>query len=295
MTGRRWAFVRWTFLVAVVVGAWWSWRSLGDELVEALEDVSVGRVAVGGVLVVVGLLLTAGVWMVSLASFGAMTGSRTAVPSFFIAQLGKYIPGSVWSFAAQGVLGASHGLPARVPATAAVLFLGAHVASGLTAVGLMGWWTMLPRPVVGFALVIGIAGLTPAVYRALGSRLAARRCDWSLRHSVRCVLIMGAVWCCYALSLTALVPSVGASAAIGLGCSFALAFAVGVAVPIAPAGLGARDGALIVLITPVLGVGPAGAVAILSRLLHTLADFLLGGVGWCMMRASNGPRASDDA
>lgn len=294
MTGRRWTLVRWTFLVAVVAGAWWSWRASGEELSDALADVSAGRVVVSGVFVVAGLVLTSAVWLVSLGSFDAMPGPHGgAVPSFFVAQLGKYIPGSVWSFAAQGMMGAARGLPARATAAAAILFLGVHVSSGLTAVGLVGWWTTLPRPVVGVALVVGVAGLTPAVYRALGTRLAGAQCDWSIGHSVRGALVMCPAWCCYTISLTALAPSADASAALGLGCAFALAFAVGVAFPIAPAGLGARDGALIVLITPVIGAGPAGAVAVLSRLLHTLADFLLAGLSWCMMRASSRPQASD--
>jgi uncharacterized membrane protein YbhN (UPF0104 family) len=292
VTGPVWNVLRGVFLVAVVVGAWWSWRDSGDELRRALGQVAPAQVALAGALVLVGLALTGAVWRVALGAFGLGGPVREVVPPFFVAQLGKYIPGSVWSFAAQGALGARRGLPPRVPAAAAVLFLGAHVASGLLLAGLLGWWTGLPTWVVPLALVAGVVGLVPAVHRAVGSRVAGAECDWTLHHSLLAAALMVPVWACYALALVALAPDVDARTALTLGCAFAVAHAAGVAVPVAPAGLGARDGVLVVLLAPVLGTGPAGMVALVARLLHAVADFAVAAAASLVVRASGARRPS---
>lgn len=295
MTGPRWTAARWAFVILVVAGAWWSWRSSGAELEQALARTSVSRVVSAYALVVVGLLLTGLVWRSALASLDDRGRARDTVPQFFLAQLGKYIPGSVWSFAAQGALGAARGVPARVPATASLLFLGVHVASGLLLVGVVGWWTPLPVWVSMGSLLLGFVGLVPLVYRWLGSRLAGRPCTWTSGRSVRAALWMVPVWCCYALALVVLAPGADLTDAVLLGSAFVLAFAVGVAVPVAPAGLGARDGVLLLLLQPELGVGAAGAVAVLARLVHTAADFSLALVAWAASRASTSPRPSGPA
>ncbi|CUR60138.1 conserved membrane hypothetical protein [metagenome] len=292
MTGPVWNVLRWAFLVAVVAGAWWSWRDSGDELTRALGQIGPGQVGLAAALVLAGLVITGAVWRVALGAFGTRGPIREVVPPFFVAQLGKYIPGSVWSFAAQGALGARRGLPPRVPTAAAVLFLGAHVASGLLLAGILGWWTDLPAWVVALSLLVGVIGLLPAVHRLVGRRVAGTTCEWGAWQSVVGALLMTPVWSCYALALAALTPDLDASLLLTLGCGFAVAHAVGVAVPIAPAGLGARDGVLVLLLAPALGTGPAGMVALTARLLHTVADFLLAGASWLVMRASDARQPS---
>ena len=48
---------------------------------------------------------------------------------------------------------------------------------------------------------------------------------------------------------------------------------------IAPAGAGVREVLLIVFLTPVIGSGPAIAVAACSRAVNTISDLLVAGVG----------------
>lgn len=292
MSGPRWNLLRGLFLIAVVAGAWWSWRDSGDEIEAALGRLGAGQVVTGGALVAAGLLLTGWAWWISLEAFGVGGPPARMVPQFFVAQLGKYIPGSVWAFVAQGAIGARQGVPPRVASTATVLFLGVHVASGLVLTGVAGWWTSLPAWLVGASLVVGAVGLVPAVHRALGRRLAGQACDWGWGRSLAAAAVMVPAWCCYALALVVVTPEPDPSQAVALGCAFAVAFAAGVAVPIAPAGLGARDGVLVLLLAPVLGAGSAGAVALVARLLHTVADFVLAGASWVLVRTSAARRGS---
>ncbi len=60
--------------------------------------------------------------------------------------------------------------------------------------------------------------------------------------------------------------------------AYALAFVAGFLVFIAPGGIGAREAALTVVLTPVLPAGAPVVVAIASRVLLTLADLI--NAGW---------------
>jgi hypothetical protein len=284
--------LRWAFLVAVVVGAWWSWRNSGPELSSAVRSIGTARTLMATIIVLAGLALTGAVWTTSLRSFGVIGSPRTSVASFFVAQLGKYVPGSIWSFAAQGVLATNQGVSARTSVAAAVLFLGAHTATGLLLVGVVGWWTLLPRWIALLSLAVGVIGLAPATYRFLGPRLAGADCRWDVRRSVAGALLMTPVWSAYGGALLVLSPPPDLARGLTVACAFVLAFAGGVLVPVAPAGLGAREGVLVALLAPVLGIGPAGALAIMARLVHTVADFVAAGVSWLVLRSSASGRGS---
>ena len=123
-----------------------------------------------------GLALTGVLWRMLLAALGSPVGMREAGAVFFVGQLGKYVPGSVWSFAAQAQLGRRHGVPARSSITASALFLLLHTVSGLLLGGALAaggavrtdvgrwWWLLLA--------ICAARRPGPAVLRALGDRLA---------------------------------------------------------------------------------------------------------------------------
>ncbi len=71
---------------------------------------------------------------------------------------------------------------------------------------------------------------------------------------------------------------------VALGGAFALAYAVGVVVVLAPAGVGARDALLVLLLTPLLGVADATALALLARVVHTAADGTMAAGWWYAAR-----------
>lgn len=284
MTGWRWNALRALFLLAVLAGTWWSWRNSGDEVERALADVDAATLVLAFALVLAGLTCTGWVWSAALRAFAVETRIAELLPLFFMGQLGKYIPGSVWSFAAQAVLGKRHGLRPKASAAASLLFLGIHVASGLLLAGAVGWGTQIPAWLLILSLVIGVIGLVPGIYRLLGTRLAGEPCEWTWRRSAVAGCLMLPAWTGYGLSLVVLSPSRDASTVLTLVAAFAIAHAAGVALPIAPAGLGAREFVLVALITPVVGIGQAAALALVLRLLHALADFLVAGVSWVVIR-----------
>ena len=78
----------------------------------------------------------------------------------------------------------------------------------------------------------------------------------------------------------------GALLAIG---GFALAWSIGFVAVFAPAGAGVREVLLVALLSPVLGVGAATAVALVSRVLTTVGDLLAAGLAVGYVRGGAPP------
>ena len=82
--------------------------------------------------------------------------------------------------------------------------------------------------------------------------LAAAR---AARHGVLAVLLV-VTWACYAGAVVLLAPAPAWSLLAPAAGSFALSYAVGVAVVVAPAGVGAREVTLVAVLAPSIGVRP---------------------------------------
>jgi len=227
---------------------------------------------------------------------------RAATRVFLLGQLGKYVPGSVWVVVAQTELGRRYGVPRRSTATAGLLAMGVSLATALlTAAAFLplgstqlrhdyGWLTLVA--------VVALAGLTPPVLTpvvGLGLRLLRRE---PLAHPLswaglgRAVGWSVAGWLLYGVHTWLLVRGLGGSGGLLLPRAvggFALAFAVGFVVVLAPAGAGVREVVLVAAFGAVLGGGGPVALAALSRLLLTAADLLGGGAAAVLGRRSAAP------
>lgn len=280
--------LRAAFLVAVLTFAWFGLRGRLNEVGDALGDTSPGGVAAAVLLVLLGLGATGLLWLRLMASLGARLPLRDGLATFFVGQLGKYIPGSVWSIGAQAQMAGRHAVPARATITAGLLFLGYHVATAV----MVGTLTLLlgrldspwPDWLSFVGLVVSAAGLLPVVVRQAGQRVAGREVVVGWMDTVVAVALMALAWAAYALSLVLLSPSLPWRDAAAYGAAFALAYAVGVVVVIAPAGVGAREACFVLLLAPVIGVAAATALALLARVVHTVADGLMAAGWWTAAR-----------
>jgi glycosyltransferase 2 family protein len=94
-------------------------------------------------------------------------------------------------------------------------------------------------------------------------------------------------WLCFGLQIWILAVRLGAApgrtAALAVG-GFAFAWSAGFLVVFVPAGAGVRDVLLLLLLSPVLGIPAATAVALVSRLLLTVADVLSAGISLSFAR-----------
>lgn len=286
------------FVLLVVGFAWWGFRGRWDEIGDALVATDPWRLLASVAVTAFGLALTALLWRRLLAGLGPALPRRDAAAIFLVGQLGKYIPGSVWTFAAQAQLGRRHEVPARVSVAASSVFLLLHtftglaLGAGLAAAGLLevdGPWWLWAAAAAGAAALI-----TPPVVRRTAARLAGRTTTVGLGPADLAIAIglMAAVWTTYGVGLALLVDHGDVDLVTATG-AFALSHAAGVLLVFAPAGLGAREGVIIALLGPVVGLGPAAAVALLSRVVHTVADFLVAVVARAAVRVAPLPVAPD--
>lgn len=275
--------LRMAFLLAVAMFAWYGLRGRLGEVGAALRATSAPGVVGAFVLIVVGLLATGFVWLRLMRAAGSALPLRDGLALFFVGQLGKYIPGSVWSIGAQAQMAGRKAVPYRSTVAAGLLFLGYHVATGVAAgcvVVLLGGLAV-PWPTWATILLFAtsVLGLQPVVVRRAGSRVAGRSVALGLGDTLVVVGLLATAWAAYSAALVLLSSGRPWVDIAAIGGAFALSYAAGVLVVAAPAGFGARETLFVVLLTPLLGVAGATALALLARVAHTAGDVALA-AGW---------------
>ncbi|MEV5407977.1 lysylphosphatidylglycerol synthase transmembrane domain-containing protein [Thermopolyspora sp. NPDC052614] len=276
--------------VALGFGAWavaGQWRAVAD----GLGRLSWGLLA-GSLVAVLGAL-GAGMmmWRALLADLGSPLRAVDAAKVFFVGQLGKYIPGSLWPVLAQMEMGRDLGVPRPRSAAAFFLTYPVYLATGVLvaaatlpvfaggSVARYAWLlALLPLLVAGLhpKVVNGVLGLglrlirRPPLERPLSRRGVLASAGWAL-----------AGWVAYGVHLALLAWGLGATGAEAAALStgaFALAWCLGFIVVLAPAGAGVREVAMIAALAPVLDQGPAIAAALCSRLLVSAGDLVCAGL-----------------
>jgi glycosyltransferase 2 family protein len=286
LTGRP---VRWGFAAAAVAISGYAVGRQWTDVRAALASIGILVVAAAMVSVLIAMLAAMQVWRLLLAALGSPLPARTAARIMFVGQLGKYLPGSVWPVLAQMELGSAHRVPRHHSASASVLTTLVSVPSGLLSAlvtlpfvaGSAPYrWAFLAAPVLLACLhpkvlnyVLGrLFRLTrrPPLEQPLTARAVATSLAWSFGS-----------WIFYGLQIWLLATRLGTprgtGALLAIG-GFAFAWSVGFLAVFAPAGAGVREVLLVALLGPVLGVGAATAVALVSRVLTTVGDLLAAGL-----------------
>lgn len=284
-------------LVGVAVALWRNWSAVSTEL----GRMSVAAVALAFVLTVSAPLATLMGWRVLLADLGTRLPAAPAASVFLVGQLGKYVPGSVWTVLAQAEMGARLKVPRRRMAVVGLLSIGLGVLTG----SLLGipalprlldrsgdafswWWVVL-------AVAVGAVLLWPRLLNAViarGLRLLRRE---PLEHDLsgRAVALTAAwfvlAWLCAGGGVLVLALALSPRAPLGpllvttVG-GFALASAAGMFSILVPAGVGVRDGLLALLLLTLMPLSAATAVVVVARFLAILADLVVAGSGWAWGR-----------
>jgi uncharacterized membrane protein YbhN (UPF0104 family) len=285
-------------LAAVIWSVGSNWAQVSDDL----RRVPPGTLALALALGFAAPVLTMMGWRRLLADLGTTLPVPPAAGIFFVGQLGKFVPGSVWSVLAQAEMGARLNVPRRRTAVVGVVSVVLSLATGL-AIGIPALPVLLrgedSRAVAVAALAVIpllVIGLHPWVLNGVLARVLTRLRREPLEHPLTGAAILAmtawflAAWLCAGLSVTVLIGSLAPSASTGQRllagvAGFALASAGGMLAVLFPAGVGVRDGLLLLMLEKLMPLPTAMAIAVLARFITTLADVVLAGIGWVWARA----------
>jgi hypothetical protein len=270
----------------------------GLEASEWIPDPLLATVA--SAVLLAGYFLAASVWGLIVRELGGPAiPTGVAVRLFMIANLGRYVPGKFWQIAGLAALAKGRGVPAMTATGAAVL--GQGIA--LVAASAVGMGAFLAGPddfrtwgIVGGVLVGALVVLLsiPSVFARLARgwfRLSRTEAQPGLAsvHGLRWLGLLLLSWTLQAAAFWVLSRSLGLEGAlVPIASAFAAAYVLGYVMIFAPAGLGPREGFLILFLTPHFGATSSGMIAVVARLWTTLVELLPAGLFWVRHMADRG-------
>ncbi|WP_456845055.1 lysylphosphatidylglycerol synthase domain-containing protein [Cellulomonas sp. P5_C6] len=285
-------WVRLAFVVVALGAATVAVVHQWSDVEQALTSIPVGLVVGALALAVVYLLLTMLSWRAVLTDLGSAVPLRPAFTIFFVSQLGKYVPGGIWNIVAATELGADQQIPRRRSLSAMVVTVLVSIVSGLA--------VALPALVIAggagidvrwawVAIPVALVALAPPVLNrilALAMRVARREPlehPLTVRGTVAATGWSVAGWLVVGLQVWLLGRAVGMTSGVETYLlstgAYALAWIVGFVVVFVPAGLGARELVLGLLLSGHVDQHAILVVVLVSRVVQTAADLLLGGSG----------------
>ncbi len=282
-------------LAAVVWGVARSWSEISVDIRRVDAPALLGAT----VLAAAGTWLTMLGWRVLLADLGSPLHLAPAGGVFFVGQLGKYLPGSVWSVLAQADMAARLAVPRRRTGVVGLVAIGLSILTGIL-VGLPAVPHLLRSAGSGASVgvVLAIPVLLLLCWPPLLNRLIAiglrvlRREPMEHELSTRAVLstvgLFILAWLCFGGHTLVLARAIADPTAPGLTVAgltgYALAGSLGMLTVILPAGLGAREGIMALVLASAMPLSAGTAVAIVSRFVITFVDVLAALTGWAYAR-----------
>ncbi|MFB4282674.1 MULTISPECIES: lysylphosphatidylglycerol synthase domain-containing protein [unclassified Nonomuraea] len=271
--------VRYAFLAVALGFGGYAVAREWDAVVAGFARLSWPALAGSLVAVVAALLGAMLTWRTLLADLGSPLPARPAAKVFFVGQLGKYIPGTVWPVLAQMEMGRDLGVPRTRSAAAFFLMMPIQLATGLlVTLVTLGWdrygWLLLLIPLLLVLLepkvVNGVIGYAlrrlkrEPLERPLTRRGMLTALGWALTG-----------WIAYGVHLYFIAPQGGPLFAVG---AFALSWCLGILTFVVPAGAGVREIAMVAVLAPHLDRGSAIAVALSSRIVIIVGDLICAGL-----------------
>lgn len=278
------------YLVNTTINQWAKVR-------ETFHSLTWGALILALLAAIVGLGANMMAWRAALTDLHREIPVRTAAPIALVGQLGKYLPGSVWAFVVQMDLGRRAGVPRTKVIIASLISTGLGVTVGLV-FGTIGLPTAFEAAkndqhgsVGRLAFYVALI-LLPVALICAHPKVLTRVLQLMLRLLRRPPLDRALTWrgvlvpmawsavsfVCSGTHLWILAESKAAPGFSGWARCIgviALAMSVSVFVVFAPSGIGVREFLIIVALG---GGGVALGIALVSRLLFTVADVVAAGL-----------------
>ena len=243
------------------------------------------------VLILVTYALLIEGWRRILVAWDSHLGFVDAARIWFLSNLGKYVPGNIWSLTAMGVMARKRGLSAIAAAGSSVVMQTVSLATG-TAIVMVTGAKLLGQPaLVGAAVLLLVVILLSAprflpplvswVGNLIGREIAP---PFVPAASIWTAAVASTLsWLFYGVAFQLFVHGLLGSAPGEMSSYIAVytaAYILGFISPIAPAGLGVREFTLAAFMTQ-LGLAneaDAALVAIAARLWLTIVELVPSGL-----------------
>ncbi|HJR15581.1 MAG TPA: hypothetical protein VJ808_01910 [Gemmatimonadales bacterium] len=228
-------------------------------------------------------------WRRVVVSMGERLAFAVAARIWFLASLGKYVPGKVWALAGAAVLAQRAGVDPAVAVAGALVLQVLALTSGAAVVALTARDTFQSlgqgaEPIaiaVLLACLFGVVGLTSQRLLDRINRIIPR--SWPTLRAIRPGVVAAAfvanvvAWFGYGLAVLllarGLLPELGLNLSQLVGV-FTCSYLVGFLALFAPGGLGPRESVFLLMLAGDIGLKPAAALALASRLLLTGTEVL---------------------
>ena len=281
-------FIAGALLVGLAVRAVVSnWQSLRTQAID--WDVSPSWILASVVVVFACYAVLIEGWRRVVLSMGERLPFLTATRIWFLASLGKYLPGKVWALAGAAVLAKRAGVDPSVAVAGAVILQVLALASGAAVVALTARDAFQSlgqgaEPILGAVILLSVLGVTALTSQPVLDRIGRLLpASWPRLRAIRPVVVVGAflanvaAWSGYGLALLmlarGLLPGVGLSLSQAVGV-FTCSYLIGFLALFAPGGLGPRESVFLLMLAGDIGLKPAAALALASRLLLTGTEVL---------------------
>lgn len=282
--------LRYLLLALVLAFAGYYLVSQWDAVSEAITLIAWQSAVLSFLLVLAGLALGTISWIAILNGLGERVPFLRAAQILLVGQLGKYVPGSVWSYVMQMELGRQYNVSRPRVLITALYSAGVGVVASLIlgALALPLLSQEQPELLWLFALLpFGLICLHPAVMTWLASLVLKIFRRPPLDHRVRMSTILVALgtslgaYLCYGLHLTLLVNSLAdptPQTIVLLTGAMAIGFSLSLFAFILPSGIGVREAVLVAAMITLISVPQAAAVSVVSRMMFTVGDIAAAGI-----------------
>ncbi|HEY3133381.1 MAG TPA: lysylphosphatidylglycerol synthase domain-containing protein [Gemmatimonadaceae bacterium] len=248
-------------------------------------------IGVATVLVLITYALLIEGWRRILVAWDSHLPFWDAARIWFLSNLGKYVPGNIWSLTAMGVMAKRRGLSAIAAPGASVIMQTVSLATGVVVVMVTG------AKLLGEPLLVGLSVLALAIVLLAAPRFLPPLASWISgligreiappsvpATSIWTAAVAGTLsWLFYGIAFQLFVRGLLGAAPGELSSYIAVytaAYILGFISPIAPAGLGVREFTLAAFMTQ-LGLAneaDAALVAIAARLWLTIVELVPSGL-----------------
>lgn len=281
-------FVAGAVLVGVAVRAVaLNWQSLRAQPVD--WQLSPAWIAASVLVVFTSYAILIEAWRRVVLSMGEQLAFLPAARIWFLASLGKYVPGKVWAVAGAAVLAQRAGVDPSVAVAGALVLQVLALASGAAVVAVTAREAFQSvgqgaEPVAGAVILLCVVGVAVLTHQPALDRIARLLpSSWPALRAVPAGMVAAAflanvvAWTGYGVALLllarGLLPEVGLSLPQAVGV-FTCSYLAGFLALFAPGGLGPRESVFLLMLAGDIGLKPAAALALASRLLLTGTEVL---------------------